>query len=424
MTSDTNPKPTVSLERLQKRFKELSSIGLDPESGGLYRMAFTQEDMEARAWLEEQMREAGLEVHRDGAGNVSGILPGKNPDLPRVLVGSHIDTVPCAGTLDGCLGVLAGLECLHAIKESGLQPERTLEVISFSDEEGRFGGMFGSQALAGAITPNTVQNARDLNGIKLAEAMERHGLNAWDALEAARDPQTIACYVELHIEQGPVLDAARENVGLVEDITGLFKWSITLRGEANHAGTTPMDMRKDAFFGMSEFAYQIPRVLEENGSERSRATVGKAELHPGSANTVPGQATFSLDVRDTDPEVLKELSVQFRRALSAIARRRNLMFEFVVESEIQPVACWMPLVDLLEEKAKELNLTYRRMPSGAAHDAQIMATITPTVMLFAPSRGGKSHSPQEWTSWDDLHASSKLLLESLVSLGENGVPAE
>ncbi|MDQ8189223.1 Zn-dependent hydrolase [Roseibacillus persicicus] len=418
---ETKERAEVSLPRLQRRFKELSDIGLDPEVGGLYRMAFTQEDMEARSWLEKEMEDAGLVVARDGAGNVSGVLEGREPDLPRILIGSHLDTVPCAGTLDGSLGVLSALECLHAMNEAGFKPKHSLEVISFSDEEGRFGGMFGSQAVTGKLTPETLHNAKDLNGVKLADVLERRGMDPWKALEAVRDPKSLECYLELHIEQGPVLDVAREQVGLVEDITGLFKWSVTLRGEANHAGTTPMDMRQDAFFGMAEFAYQIDRVLEENGSERSRATVGKAELLPGSANTVPGEANFSLDVRDTDPEILRQLSDQFRRALSAIARRRNLMFEFTVESEIEPVACSRPMLDVLEEKAKDLSLAYRRMPSGAAHDAQMMATITPTVMLFVPSRGGKSHSPQEWTSWDDIFAGTNLLMETLLELSETGV---
>ncbi|MBK1832895.1 Zn-dependent hydrolase [Roseibacillus ishigakijimensis] len=422
--SATKEKAAVSLSRLQRRFKELSEIGLDPEVGGLYRMAFTREDMEARDWLEKEMKEAGLQVSRDGAGNVSGLLEGSEPDLPRVLVGSHLDTVPCAGTLDGSLGVMAALESLHAMTEAGVRPRHSIEVISFSDEEGRFGGMFGSQAVAGKLTPETLHHARDLNGVKLSDTLERHGMDPWQALEARRDPKSLECYLELHIEQGPVLDVAREQVGLVEDITGLFKWSVTLRGEANHAGTTPMDMRQDAFLGMAEFAYQIPRVLEENGSERSRATVGKAELHPGSANTVPGEAIFSLDVRDTDPEILRQLADQFRRSLSAIARRRNLMFEFTVESEIAPVACSRPMLKVLEAKAKELDLAYRRMPSGAAHDAQIMATITPTVMLFVPSRGGKSHSPQEWTSWDDIEAGTKLLLEALLEFGNSGHPGQ
>ncbi len=413
----------IDLERLKSELKRLAQIGLDPETGGLYRMAFTDADMEARVWLVQRMEEAGLEVSTDGAGNISGVIVGKDPDAPRILVGSHIDTVPCAGALDGSLGVMVGLECLRTMKEAGIVPERTVELIAFSDEEGRFGGMFGSQSLIGEVNPDTLHNARDMNGVKLSDVMNRHGMDPWEALDARRDPATIACFLELHIEQGPVLDRAAEQIGLVEDITGLFKWTVRLKGEPNHAGTTPMEMRKDAFLGLAAFASEIHRILEENGSDRSRATIGKIELHPGAPNTVPGEAICSLDVRDTNPDVLKELATAFRKALSAIARRMNLMFEFTVESEISPVACHHVLLDVLERHAREKTLAYRRMPSGAAHDSQIIGRVAPVAMVFVPSRDGKSHSPAEWTPWDDIAAGAQLMLDSIADLATNPLPA-
>jgi N-carbamoyl-L-amino-acid hydrolase len=273
--------------------------------------------------------------------------------------------------------------------------------------------MFGSQAVAGMITPATLHQAMDLDGVKLADEMKRHGLDPWSALEARRDPESVAAYLELHIEQGPVLDTAGEQIGIVDAITGLFKWRVSLRGEANHAGTTPMEMRRDAFMGMADFAHEIPRILEENGSDRSRATVGRAELSPGSANTVPGEAVFSLDVRDTDSGILAELGTAIRRALSAIARKRGLMFAFEVESEIVPVRCDEALVGVLDAQREALRLRGRRMPSGAAHDAQIMAGLAPVAMIFVPSREGKSHSPEEWTALDDIEAGANLMLWTL-----------
>lgn len=403
----------IDLERLRTDLKELATIGRNDEDGGLYRMAFTEADMQGRDWLEARMRDAGLEVSRDGAGNISGILRGTGGHEARVMVGSHIDTVPCAGTLDGTLGVLSGLECLRCLSESGERPVRDIELISFSDEEGRFGGMFGSQALTGRINPHVLDTAADLDGVKLADAMKERGMDPWLALEARREPESITGYLELHIEQGPVLDTAGEQVGLADSITGLFKWKVTLRGEPNHAGTTPMNLRKDAFMGMADFAHEIPRIIEENGSERSRATVGKAELTPGSPNTVAGEAVFSLDVRDTDPEVLHDLGVAIRRALSAIARKRELMFEFDVESEIKPVSCAPEMVSILEEEAKALELKHRVMPSGAAHDAQIVANLAPVSMIFVASRGGRSHSPEEWSAWSDIEAGANLMLRGL-----------
>ena len=381
-------------------------------------MAFTGADMEGKGWLEARMRDAGLEVSRDGAANISGVIHGKNRDAPRIMVGSHIDTVPCAGTLDGTLGVLTGLECLRQLVSEGWEPERTVELIAFSDEEGRFGGMLGSQAVAGLVNPKLLHDSTDLDGIKLTDAMAKHGLDPWEVLDARRAGKSIAAYLELHIEQGPVLDTSDEQVGLVEAITGLFKWSVTFSGEPNHAGTTPMEMRHDSFMGVADFTHEIPRILEENGSEQSRATVGKIDLHPGSANTVPGRATFSLDVRDTSEEILAELAPAFEKALRAIGRRRGLQSDFEIESEIAPVTCAPGLVDLLEDNAARLGLRHRRMPSGAAHDAQIIAGVAPVAMVFVPSRGGRSHSPAEWTAWNHIEAGANLMLGAVRALGE------
>ncbi len=405
----------VDLERIKTDVLELAEIGRDEEDRGIYRMAFTDADMEGKRWLEQRIRAADLATHQDGAANVSGVLEGSE-DLPRILVGSHIDTVPCAGALDGALGVVVGLECLRRIREAAMVPQRTLELIAFSDEEGRFGGMFGSQAVAGKITPKTLATRSDLDGVALESAMRHHGYEPMDALDAARDPASIAAYLELHIEQGPVLDRMHQSVGIVDEITGLFKWSASLRGEANHAGTTPMQMRNDAFMGLADFAHEVPRILEENGSDRSRATIGRAQILPGAANTVPGLVEFSLDVRDTSEAVLEELSTAFRKALSAIARRRKLMFEFELQSYIKPVRCSESVVEQFLEQARRLQLEFQQMPSGAAHDAQIMASIVPIGMLFVPSKNGQSHSPAEWTAWSDIEAGANLLLQALLTL--------
>lgn len=408
----TSEDTEISIDRLAGDLRELGEIGR-ADDGGVYRMAFTSADMQGKAWLEEKLREAGLEVERDGASNVIGRWPGRNPELPALVIGSHIDTVPCAGILDGTLGVLSGLECLRALKAGGEEPERTIELIAFSDEEGRFGGMFGSQAVAGQVTPDTIHGAADLDGVSLASAMEEHGLDPWQALQARRDPRGIAAYLELHIEQGPVLSQTGLQVGVVEAITGLFKWSIRFAGEPNHAGTTPMPMRRDAFMGVADFAHELPRILDENGSERSRATIGRVELVPGSPNTVPGEARFSIDVRDTDETVMVELSTAIKKALRAIARRRQLRFDYDVESWIHPVDCQRELVELVEQAAKDSGVRYRRMESGAAHDAQIMASICPVAMIFVPSTDGRSHSPAEWTPYDDIEAGARVMLRAV-----------
>lgn len=420
MMETTQETIRINFERLQKELLELGEIGED-ENGGLHRVGFTDADMEGRAWLRKRMTEAGIHESMDGAANVLGRLDGG--EGPSVLIGSHLDSVPNGGKMDGALGVLVGLECLRRIKEEKIATRLPVEMVAFSDEEGRFGGLFGSQALTGDLNPEKILQARDLSGETLSDAMRAHGLDPMAALTARRDPQTIAAFLEVHIEQGPVLDEAGLSIGVVEEITGLFKWSARLTGIANHAGTTPMSMRRDPLMGLAEFAGEIPRILEEHGSGESRATIGKVALLPGVANTIPGEVVFSMDVRDIAAESLEELHVGFRRVLSAIARRRSLMFEFEVLSRVEPVPCAAPIVGAIERTVERLELPARRMPSGAAHDAQIMSHIAPIGMIFVPSKGGRSHSPAEWTAWKDIENGANVALQTLLSLA-NSTPSQ
>ena len=406
----------IDFPRLRQDLKDLGRIGRR-EDYGVYRQAFSEGDMAARAWLKQRIEDAGLTFHQDGAANLFGRLHW-DTTRPSVMMGSHIDTVPAAGTLDGALGVLTALECLRSIKEQGIDTYYPLEMVAFSDEEGRFGGLFGSQALCGELTPERIHQAVDLNGLSVSEAMARWDLNAMDALWARREPESVHRYLELHIEQGPVLDSMNLSVGAVENIAGLFKWSITLTGHANHAGTTPMHMRRDAFGGLAEFSGELTRILEENGSAHSVATIGKVDLFPGIANTVPGRVSFSLDVRDSDPDVLAEMGVACRKALSAIGRRRNLMFDFKVLSALAPTPCDPSVVETVTACAQAMDLPIHRMNSGAVHDAQIMAGLTKMGMIFVPSKDGHSHSSSEWTHWKDIETGADLALNTLVRLAQ------
>lgn len=404
----------VNFARLQADVEALAAIGRR-EDHGLYRMAFTDGDMQARDWLAGRIRAAGLELHVDGAANIHARLDWDG-GRPSVMTGSHLDTVPGAGHLDGALGVLVGLECLRVLREADVPLRHPLEAVAFTDEEGRFGGMFGSQAVCGRLTPERIHTARDLDGVGIVEAMAAHGLNAMDALRAQRRPESIHAFLELHIEQGPVLDRAGVKIGVVEGIVGLFKWNVRLIGVANHAGTTPMDMRRDAFQGLAEFAGAIPRILEEDGGTRSVATIGRVELAPGAANVVPGRAEFSLEARDADPAVLERLGRAFRRALSAIARRRDLMFEFDVLSALEPVKCDPRVMHAIEAAAQQLGASHMALPSGAAHDTQMLAGLTRAGMIFVPSREGRSHSPAEWTAWEDIETGANVALNALYAL--------
>lgn len=404
----------VNARRLREDVDALARIGRR-EDHGIYRMSFSPGDMAGRAWLRQRITDCGLELHQDGAANIGARL-NWDDKIPSVMAGSHIDTVPGAGHLDGALGVVCALEALRVLQEENISLRRPLEAVAFTDEEGRFGGMFGSQAMAGLVTPDYLYHAVDLDGISLVDAMAQQGLDADAALHAQRTPGSIHAYVELHIEQGPVLDRKGVSIGVVDAITGLFKWEITLSGAANHAGTTPMDMRNDAFQGLAEFAGQITRVLEEYGSPRSTATIGRVELIPGAANVIPGKVIFSLDVRDADDATLKLLAEAFSRALSAVARRRGLKFEFSVLSELAPVRCAPQVIQAIEESVEKSGLSSTHLPSGAAHDAQIIAVIAPAGMIFVPSKEGRSHSAAEWTAWADIEAGANTLLNTLRRL--------
>ncbi len=405
----------INFPRLQNTIETLAAIGRSDADHGLYRMAFSENDLQARDWLKSQIEAAGLEYFQDEAANIHARL---NWDGKRasVMTGSHLDTVPGAGHLDGALGVLAGLECLRCLKEQGVDLKLPLESVAFTDEEGRFGGMLGSQAMSGRLTPELIHNAKDLDGHMLSEVMTHLGMPPLNILRARRQPESIHAFVELHIEQGPVLEQQRMCIGVVDAIAGLVRWNIRLLGEANHAGTTPMNMRKDPLQGFAEVAAALARILEENGSPRSTATIGYVNCFPGAANVVPGRVEFSLDMRDTDMQVLDDLAQAFRKSISAIARRRDLMFEYDEVSRLQAAACDSGIVDCIGKVCREFGYHSMQMHSGAAHDSMMMAGITRTAMIFVPSMAGRSHSPAEWTPWEEIEKGSNVLLNTLYRL--------
>nr|WP_204101096.1 Zn-dependent hydrolase [Saliniradius amylolyticus] len=404
----------IDIGRLQNDLLELSHIGYDPETKGIFRPGFSPADMESRRWLIDKFEKEGFHARMDGAGNVIGCNH-KDPKGPVLGIGSHIDSVPAGGMFDGTLGVMAGLEIMRVIRDNKLDCPMPLEVYAFAEEEGRFGGMLGAQAIAGDLTPEWLENAHDPSGVYLKDAMAECGLNAFDALDAHVKPEHFRAFLELHIEQGPVLERIKKPIGVVEGISGVYKWIVKLIGKANHAGTAPMDMRSDAFMGLADFAHEIPRIIDEEGTDKTRLTVGKVDLKPGYAHTVPGEADFTLVGRDTDPQVMRNVADACRRVLSSIARRHNLMFEFEQLSWLEPQPMAKAAIDAFRRHAKALGLDYEVMPSGAGHDAQFMARITETGMIFVPSLGGISHAPDEWTHWRDIEDGTNLLLHTALS---------
>jgi N-carbamoyl-L-amino-acid hydrolase len=405
---------SINTQRLKQDIEDLSQIGRGANQG-IYRPAFSDADMEARAWLKARIEQAGLAVSQDGAANITARLDNQTEE-PSVITGSHIDSVPGGGHLDGALGVLAGLECLRVLKEQGGDLKRPVESIAFSDEEGRFGGIFGSSALCGQLTPKAIHEAKDLSGMTIVDAMAKQGLDAMQALSASRKAETMHAFVELHIEQGPILEQKQLHIGVVDVINGLVKWNVRLKGSAAHAGAAPMDMRHDAFQGLAEFGVALNQILEQVGGPRSVATIGRVVLSPGAANVVPRQAEFSLDVRDSDPAILKTLMDTIHRYLAELARRRGLQFEFDLLSDIAPINNDPAICKLIDEMSSGLGINHTRMSSGAAHDTQIMATRTRTGLIFVPSVGGASHTPAEWTDWQDIFNGTNVLLNTLFQL--------
>lgn len=407
----------INIERLTQDLLELSKIGYNEEDCGIYRQGFSKADMEARHWLIDKMNKAGFDkIYMDEAGNVIGKYG--TSDKAVVGTGSHIDSVPCGGMFDGTLGVMAGVECVRVLKENNIETEHPIEVIAFSEEEGRFGGMMGVQAICGKLTPDWIEKAHDANGILLKDALIECGFDPLSVLSACKPANYFHSFIELHIEQGPVLEEINKSIGIVEGISGVFKWIVKLIGKADHAGTAPMNMRSDAFMGLVDFAYQISRIIEEDGTDKSRITVGKVDLKPGFPHTVPGEVDFTIVGRDMKNDVMKELANSCRKSLSAIARRYNLKFEYKEMSWLPPHDCHQSIIDLFENKSKELGLSYQIMPSGAGHDTQFLTNITKAGMIFIPSVGGVSHAPDEWSHWTDVEQGSNLLLTALLDLAK------
>jgi N-carbamoyl-L-amino-acid hydrolase len=408
----------IDLCRLRADLDALAAIGRDP-TGGITRPAWSPAHEEARAWLLGRLADAGLDPRVDPAGNVFGRLAGAAAGRPVVMTGSHIDTVPRGGPLDGALGVLAGLECLRTIAASGWRPPRPLEVAAFSDEEGRFHGFFGSRAMTGTLDLVLAGRATDPSGLTLGEAMHRAGFDLGRAAEARRAPGTIAAYVELHIEQGPWLDAAGTPIGVVEAIVGIRRRRLTFMGQADHAGTTPMARRRDAFAGAAAYATRARARVVREGGGRSVTTIGVVDVRPGVPNIVPERATLIEELRDPDPAVLDRLAARTLATARRLVRRTGL--ELAVDDLVRaaPVPMAPRIQAAIETAAAGLGLATRRMPSGAGHDAQIVAGAAEAGMIFVPSQGGRSHRPDEWTEGGALENGANVLLQSLASLASD-----
>ncbi|WP_306119329.1 MULTISPECIES: Zn-dependent hydrolase [unclassified Roseitalea] len=406
--------PTIDPARLRALLDGVNRFGFNPETGGYNRIGFCDADTAVRAWFAERMRADGLAVHRDAVGNVIGRFgPAEGP---CVMAGSHLDTVPEGGAFDGALGVCVALECVRALRDAGIAPQLAVEVVATAEEEGRFGGMLGSQAIAGIVDSAWFHAATDSDGVRLTDAMAEQGLEPERYGEAARTPDQVRAFIELHVEQGPLLEGAGTPVGIATAVSGVCNLEITLDGQANHSGTTPMAMRADAFAGLAEAAAAIEEIIAARGTAQSRVTIGKVALSPNFAHTIAGRAVFSVIVRDTDESVMCALRDSLLDRIHRAAGRHRLTVAVQQKSWIAPIALDPGLQDLLAEEGARLGIETLRMPSGAGHDAQTMQALCPSALVFVPSRGGISHAPAEWTDWADIEKGARIMLAALTRL--------
>jgi N-carbamoyl-L-amino-acid hydrolase len=402
----------INLERIKKDLEELGRIGRD-EHGGVSRPSFSPADFEARAWLKKKIEQAGLCYRQDGAGNQFGRVEcaGKT-----VMAGSHIDTVPNGGMFDGAAGVVAALEAVRRILEEKVPIARPLEVASFTDEEGNLVGDFlGSRAFIGLLDKDEIQNGKTSFGIPFRDVLKRTEFTAESILAAHKQRPDLEAYIELHIEQGPVLEDEDVPIGIIEKIAGKHYRQCAFLGESGHAGTTPLELRRDAFLGLADFALKATQYVATK-HYGSMLTVGKAALHPGSFSVIPGRADFTLEFRSASPEALAAIEKEVFALAEDIASTRGLTFASRIVDKTTPVTIAPRFVNLLEEECRTLGYPSMRMTSGAGHDAQILAAACDAGMIFIPSPDGVSHAPGERLNWDDLEKGANLLLRTLVRL--------
>ncbi|MDR1443518.1 MAG: M20 family metallo-hydrolase [Treponema sp.] len=398
---------------LQKNLEALHPYTSTP-GAGTTRLPFTTEARSAVDAIRGMMEETGLSVREDEAGNIMGTLKGEDPSLASLVIGSHFDTVSNGGNFDGLAGIMTGIEVARLIKESGVTLKRNLVIAGFHDEEGmRFGtGYFGSKALLGQVSQEDLHSYKDRNDISIYDAMKTYGLVPENLPKAAWDIKKIRAYIEMHIEQGPVLYQSHEEIGLVECIVGIQRYIITVQGRSDHAGTTPMDMRIDAMETAAQVIAKLPAWAREIG-EGTVATTGFIKATPGGMNIVAGEVQFSVDVRSRNNGIINEIIEKIRWELDEACKKNGASFTMENKLTISPVELNRNMLFTLEQHCKDRGYSFRRMASGAGHDALAIGHVLDTVMVFVPSKDGRSHCPEEWTEYRDI-AKSVVIIYDLI----------
>ena len=402
---------TVNGQRIESRIAELSQFGKDDQGRG-YRVAYTHGDRAGRAWFMELMKKAGLDVTIDAAGNISGKRKGKNGSLKSIAFGSHIDMVPDGGNYDGTLGSIGALEVIEVLNENKIITNHPLEVIIFANEEG---GTVGSIAIAKGLTQDGL-NQVSQSGLTIAEGINVIGGNSKNLHEPLRKKGDLHAFIELHIEQGGILEKENIQIGVVEGIVGIEHWEVTVEGFANHAGTTPMRLRQDALLSAARLIIAVNETINSVQGNQV-GTIGKMAVMPGAYNVIPGKVMMGLEIRDLSEDKIEMLFSEIEKRAATIAAESQTKISFVRQANAsKPALTDKGLQQQIASSAKTLGLNTKFMQSGAGHDSQEMALITPVAMIFVPSVGGISHSPKEFTKPIDMTNGANVLLQTILSI--------
>lgn len=409
-----NAQLTVDQNRLENRISELAQFGIQ-ENGETERVAFSDADIAAQQWVIAQLKAMDIETYIDFAGNIIGTRKGTDSKKKPISFGSHIDRVPHGGNYDGCVGSMAALEVLKVLDENNVKTKHPLEIIIFSNEEG---GVVGSRAMAGHLN-RTAFSVKNSTGYTIGEGMMRLGGDTTRLAEVARKKGDIAAFLELHIEQGGILEKENLDIGIVEGIVGLQWWNVEFEGFANHAGTTPMDARKDALLAAAKFIIAVNEVATSFEGAQV-ATVGEISAEPGAPNVIPGTVLTSLEIRDLTLPVIEKVYTEIEKRALKISQESGVNITFVkLDTTADPAIMDASIQKEIENSVRSLKLSYKTMPSGAGHDAQDMALIAPTGMIFVPSRDGISHSPKEFTSAAAMANGANVLLKTILALDKS-----
>ncbi len=406
----------LSTKRVGENLEHIKQFTATP-GNGCTRMPFSKETRDCAEYLKKIMAEAGLEVYEDCVGNVFGTLPGKDRTKPCIMSGSHYDSVYNGGDYDGIAGVIVAIELARILKDEGIQLDCDYVAVGWMDEEGcRFStGYFGSKCMLGQMTVEECKHFTDKEGITVYKAMTDYGLVPEKLGEAKWDISKIGHYIELHIEQGPVLEKKGIELGLVDCIVGIQRYIVTVHGQSDHAGTTPMDMRKDSVDMASKVMCQIADWAREAGNG-TVATIGYVKATPGGINVVAKEMEFSVDIRSTNNDVINDITAKMDAALDKVCAEGRGTWDKDTKLIVTPVDMSANMLGIMEESCKEHGYSYMRLPSGAGHDALAIGPYIDTVMLFVPSKDARSHCPEEYTPYEDFGKACDVLFDLICKL--------